>query len=213
MTKFGRHDDKTLLDLMTESSLKALEDAGASDRNIDSVYASSMLAGELNHQTAIGSALVDQLGLVPAASDRIENGPASGGSAVKNAYCGIASGLHDTVLVTGGEKMQHVPREVITDYIATMTHMEAEYVHGVTLPSLAGMLARLYMERFGVTEEDLARVAVKNHLNGSKNPYAHIQKPVTLEQIYGSPDAEANNPIIADPIRMYDCCPMSDFFF
>jgi acetyl-CoA C-acetyltransferase len=210
MTKFGRHDDKTLLNLMTESSIKALEDAGAGDRNIDAVYAASMLAGELNHQVAVGSALVDQLALVPAAADRVENGPASGGSAVKNAYCAIACGLYDTVLVTGGEKMRHVPGEVITDYIATMTNIEAEYVHGVTLPSLAGMLARLYMERYGVTEEDLARVAVKNHLNGSKNPYAHIQQPVTLEGIYGSPEAEVNNPIISDPIRMYHCCPVTD---
>jgi len=210
MTKFGRHDDKTLLSLMTESSLKALEDAGAGDRNIDAVYAASMLAGELNHQVAVGSALVDQLALVPAAADRVENGPASGGSAVKNAYCAIACGLYDTALVTGGEKMRHVPGEVITDYIATMTNIEAEYVHGVTLPSLAGMLARLYMERYGVTEEDLARVAVKNHLNGSKNPYAHIQQPVTLEGIYGSPEAEVNNPIISDPIRMYHCCPVTD---
>jgi len=210
MTKFGRHDDKTLLSLMTESSIKALDDAGAGDRNIDAVYAASMLAGELNHQVAMGSALVDQLALVPAAADRVENGPASGGSAVKNAYCAIACGLYDTALVTGGEKMRHVPSEVITDYIATMTNIEAEYVHGVTLPSLAGMLARLYMERYGVTEEDLVRVAVKNHLNGSKNPYAHIQQPVTLEGIYGSPEADVNNPIISDPIRMYHCCPVTD---
>jgi len=210
MTKFGRHDDKTLLALMTESSIKALEDAGASEKNIDAVYAASMLAGELNNQTAIGSALVDQLALTPAAADRIENGPASGGSAVKNAYCAIACGMYDSVLVTGGEKMRHVPGETITDYIATMTNIEAEYVHGVTLPSLAGMLTRLYMERYSLTEEDLARVAVKNHLNGSKNPFAHIQQPITLEGIYGSPEAEVNNPLIADPIRMYHCCPVTD---
>ncbi len=208
MTKFGRYDDKTLLDLMAESSVRALEDARASD--VDAVYAASMLAGELNHQVAVGSALVDQLALIPAAADRVENGPASGASAIKNAYCAIASGMYDTVLVTGGEKMRHVPGETITDYIATMTNHDAEYVHGVTLPSLAGMLARLYMERYGVTEEDLARVAVKNHLNGSKNPYAHIQQPITLEGIYGSPEAEVNNPIISDPIRMYHCCPVTD---
>ncbi len=208
MTKFGRYDDKTLLDLMAESSVRALEDARASD--VDAVYAASMLAGELNHQVAVGSALVDQLALVPAAADRVENGPASGASAIKNAYCAIASGMYDTVLVTGGEKMRHVPGETITDYIATMTNHDAEYVHGVTLPSLAGMLARLYMERYGVTEEDLARVAVKNHLNGSKNPYAHIQQPITLEGIFGSPEAEVNNPIISDPIRMYHCCPVTD---
>jgi acetyl-CoA C-acetyltransferase len=210
MTKFGRHEEKALVSLMTESSVRALEDAGATEKSIDAVYAASMLAGELNNQTAIGSALVDQLALTPAAADRVENGPASGGSAIKNAYCAIACGMYDTVLVTGGEKMRHVPAETITDYIATMTNMEAEYVHGVTLPSLAGMLTRLYMERYGLTEEDLARVAVKNHLNGSKNPYAHIQQPIVLEGIYGSPEAAVNNPLIADPIRMYHCCPVTD---
>jgi acetyl-CoA C-acetyltransferase len=210
MTKFGRHDEKTLLDLLTESSIRALEDAGAGGKSVDAVYAASMLAGELNNRTAIGSALVDQLVLFPAAADRIENGPASSGSAVKNAYAAIACGMYDTVLVTGGEKMRHVRPETITDYVATMTHMEAEYVHGITLPSLAGMLARLYMERYGVTKEDLSRVAVKNHLNASKNPYAHIQQPITLDGIYGSPEAEVNNPVISDPIRMYDCCPVTD---
>lgn len=210
MTKFGRHDDRTLIDLMTESSIRAIEDASANEKSVDAVYAASMLAGELNNQTAIASALVDQLVLFPAAAERIENGPASGASAIKDAYCAIACGMYDTVLVTGGEKMRHVSGETITDYVATMTHMEAEYVHGITLPSLAGMLARLYMERYGVTREDLSRVAVKNHLNGSKNPYAHIQEPVTLEGIYGSPEAEVNNPVIADPLRMYDCCPVTD---
>jgi len=210
MTKFGRHDDKTLLDLMTKSSIRALEDAGATEKSVDAVYAASMLAGELNNRVAIGSALADQLALVPAAADRIENGPASGGSAVKNAYCAIACGMYDTVLVTGGEKMRHVPAERITDYIATMTDIDAEYIHGITLPSLAGMLTRIYMEKYGLTEEDLARVAVKNHLNGSKNPYAHIQQPITLEGIYGSPEAQVNNPVIAEPIRMYHCCPVTD---
>jgi len=210
MTKFGRHDERSLIDLMTESSIRALEHARATEKNVDAVYAASMLAGELNNQTAIASALVDQLALFPAAAERLENGPAAGASAIKNAYCAIACGMYDTVLVTGGEKMRHVRAETITDYVATMTNMEEEYVHGITLPSLAGMLARIYMERYGVTREDLSRVAVKNHLNGSKNPYAHIQQPISLEGIYGSPEAEVNNPVIADPLRMYDCCPVTD---
>jgi acetyl-CoA acetyltransferase len=75
MTKFGRHDKKSLMDLMIESSLNAIEDAGANEKNVDAVYASSMLAGELNNQTAIGSALVDQLGLTPAAAERWKTAP------------------------------------------------------------------------------------------------------------------------------------------
>jgi len=184
MTKFGRHDDKSLMDLLVEASIKALDDTGIENIKIDSVYVATMLAGELTHQTAIASALADQLGLLPAGAQRIENGPASGGSAVINGYQAIASGVCDAVLVTGGEKMRHVPGDKITDLISTMTHPIAEYIHGVTLPSLAAMFTRLYMTHYGVTREHLARIAIKNHENALRNPYAHIHQRITLEGIY-----------------------------
>jgi len=197
------------MDLLVEASLKALEDSAIHD-SIDSVYVSSMLAGELTHQTAIATALTDQLGLLPAAAERIENGPASGGSALKNGFLAVASGIYDIVLVTGGEKMRHVSGDRITDLVATMTHPQGEYVQGVTLPSLAAMFTRLYMSKYGVTSEDMARVAVKNHSNALMNPYAHIHSKITLDGILLSKEAEMNNPVIADPLRLYDLCPISD---
>jgi acetyl-CoA C-acetyltransferase len=203
MTKFGRLDGKGLIDLLTEASLKAIGDACATDRIFDAVYVANFAAGELTHQTAVASALVDQLSLLPAAADRIENGPASGGSAVKNGFLAVASGMCDLVLVTGGEKMTHVDTDIITDIVATMSQPEAEYVHGVTLPSLAAMFTRLYMQRHGVTERDLALVAVKNHSNALKNPYAHLQKAATLEGVM-------NSVMVSDPLRLYHCCPISD---
>ena len=210
MTKFGRHDNETLIDLLVESSLKAIDDCGSFDGSIECVYVSSMLAGELNRQTAIATALTDQLGLIPAAADRIENGPASGGSAIKTGFMAVASGMYDVVLVTGGEKMRHVTGDRITDLVSTMTHPSGEYIHGVTLPSLAAMFARLYMSTYGVTSEDMARVAVKNHSNALMNPYAHIHSKIALEGILLSREAEINNPVIADPLRLYDLCPISD---
>lgn len=210
MTKFGRHDDRTLMDLLVEASLKAIDDCGPYDGNIESVYVSSMLAGELTHQTAIATALTDQLGFIPAAAERIENGPASGGSAIKSGFLAVASGMYDLVLVTGGEKMRHVSADRITDLVSTMTHPQGEYAQGVTLPSLAAMFTRLYMAKYGVTSEDLARVAVKNHSNALMNPYAHIHSKIALEGILLSKEAEINNPIIADPLRLYDFCPISD---
>lgn len=210
MTKFGRRDDKNLMDLLVESSTRALDDTNIKNIKIDSVYVATMLAGELTHQTAVASALTDQLGLLPAGAQRIENGPASGGSAVLNGFQAVASGFCDTVLVTGGEKMRHVPGDRITDLISTMTHPTAEYVHGVTLPSLAAMLTRLYMANYGLTREHLARVAIKNHENALKNPYAHIHQKITLEGIYTGAAAEMNNPLVSDPLRLYDCCPVTD---
>jgi acetyl-CoA C-acetyltransferase len=84
-----------------------------------------------------------------------------------------------------------------------MTHPTAEYIHGVTLPAMGGMLTRLYMERYGLTERHLAMVAVKNHANAAKNPYAHIQRACTVE-------GAMNSAMIADPLRLYYVCPISD---
>jgi len=113
-------------------------------------------------------------------------------------------------LVVGGEKMKHLPGPRVTDNLATMAHPVAEYPYGATLPALAGMFARLYMPKCGVTAEHLARVAVKNHANGALNPYAHFRKAITLEEILTGPQAARDNPIVADPLRLYDCCPTSD---
>jgi acetyl-CoA C-acetyltransferase len=202
MTKFGRSQGD-LMDILVEASLRAIDHAGASDSDFDSVYVGNMMAGELVHQTAIASSLVDRINLVPAAAERVENGPASGASAVKNGFLAVASGAADLVLVAGGEKMTTVDTDVVTDLVSTMTHPTAEYVHGVTLPAMAALLTRLYMERYGLTERHLAMVAVKNHANGMKNPYAHIQRPCTIEGAMSSA-------MIADPLRLYYACPISD---
>ncbi len=210
MTKFGNRSNEGLIDLLKEASINAIKDAGINHQLIQAVYVSSMLSGELTNQTAIASALCDELCLVPAAADRIENGPASGGSAIKNAFLAIASGVYDAILVVGGEKMRNSPGDKITDLLATMTHPTAEYIHGVTMPSLAAMFTRLYMTKYGVERKHLAMVAVKNHENALKNPYAHLQRRVTLEGIFFSREAEVNNPLIAEPLRLYDMCPISD---
>jgi acetyl-CoA C-acetyltransferase len=196
--------------LLVESSTKALDDTGIENIDVDSVYVASMLAGELTHQTAIASALTDQLGLLPAGAQRIENGPASGGSAILQGFQAIASEVCDMVLITGGEKMRHVPGNRITDLVSTMTHPISEYAHGVTLPSLAAMFTRLYMIQYGVTREHLARIAIKNHENALKNPYAHIHQKITMEGILKGPEAEKTNPTISDPLRLFDCCPVTD---
>ena len=203
MTKFGRLDGKDLMDILVEASLKAIEDAGTGECDFDSVYVGNMLAGELSHQTAIASALVDRINLIPASAERIENGPASGGSAVKNAFLAVASGASDLVLVAGGEKMTGVDTGTISDLMSTLNHPTAEYVHGATMPAMAALFTRLYMERYSLTERHLAMVAVKNHANGMKNPCAQLHKLCSVEDALSSA-------MVSDPLRLYYCCPISD---
>ena len=122
----------------------------------------------------------------------------------------VASGMHDVVMVTGAERMREVNNLEATEFVATLTHPIAEYIYGVTLPSLAGMFTRLYMEKYGVTERHLAMVAVKNHDNAMLNPFAHLHEPITIEAILDSPEAMTNNPYVAEPLRFFDMCPVSD---
>jgi acetyl-CoA C-acetyltransferase len=218
MIQFGRRDEDGLMDMLAYASLNALDDAGeamgtavgSGDKPVDAVYVATMGAGILQHQTAVASALVDRISLLPAAADTVENGPASGGSAVKNGLLAVASGYYDTVLVVGGEKMREVTGWRATDFVATLTHPEAEYVYGVTLPGMAGMFTRLYMEKYGVTREQLVQVAIKNQKMGALNPYAHVEMVITREGIFDSPHSVVNNPPVADPLHLYDACPVSD---
>jgi acetyl-CoA C-acetyltransferase len=210
MIPFGRRDEDSLLDMLAYASINALDDAGLGDQGVDAVYVANMGAGILQHQTSVASALVDRLSLLPAAADAIENGPASGASAIKNGLLAVASGYYDTVLVAGGEKMREVVGWKATDFVATMTHPEVEYPYGITLPGMAGMFTRLYMEKYGLTREQLIAVAIKNQKMGALNPYAHVEMVITKEGIYESPDAVVNNPVAADPLHFYDMCPVSD---
>lgn len=210
MIQFGRRDEDSLMDMLAYASLKALDDAGLGDQSVDAVYVGNMGGGAIQHQSAIASSLVDRLSLLPAAAETVENGPASGGSAVKNGLLAVASGYYDTVLVVGGEKMRDLTGWRATDFVATMTHPTAEYVYGITLPGMAGMFTRLYMEKYGVTREMLVAVAIKNQDMGGLNPYAHVEMAITKEGIFDNPASIVNNPVVADPLHLYDACPVSD---
>ncbi len=211
-TKFGKWDG-TFLEMITQAGLEAMDDAGAktgAKNVIDQVFVASMGAGMLNRISGSASALVDTLNIRPAMAECVENGPASGASAIKLGAMAIASGMADCVLVVGGEQMRVVSGWEATDFVATMLHPTGEYPYGLTLPSFAGMFTRLCMEKYGVTSKDLATIAVKNHGNAMHNPCAHIQRAVKLERINDPRYADSTNPMVADPLRQFDMCPVSD---
>ncbi len=106
--------------------------------------------------------------------------------------------------------MREITNLEATEFVATLTHPLAEYIYGVTLPSLAAMFTRLYMEKYGVTERHLAMVAVKNQNNALRNEFAHLQQEISIAGILDSPEAMTNNPYVSEPLRFFDCCPVSD---
>ncbi|MFW9866341.1 MAG: acetyl-CoA acetyltransferase [Candidatus Thorarchaeota archaeon] len=223
-TKFGRIQDKGLMDLLCEASLEAIENANAADKDFDSVYVGVMSPETFNNIAGVASALVDKISLIPTAADDIKNGPASGGSAIRAGFQAIASGMSDLVLVVGGEKMTHITTPgYITSNVATLTHPEAERRHGVSLPSFAGLLTRVYLEKYNAKLEWLSDIAIKNHKNGSLNPKAHFQRTIedfmrnakekgrgNWDNVHDFLKDDKTNPIIADPLRLFHICPISD---
>ena len=201
MTQFGRRREWTR-GLQAEAAQRCLADAGVSPDVLDHVYVSNMASGEFEGQTGIPNALAHDINAVPAYTQRVDQTSASGGGGLYAAWQSVASGASDLTLLVGVEKMTHVSTAEATDVIASLTHPE-EYKHGVTLPSFAGLTARAYLHQYDVPRESLAHVAVKNHQNGVDNPHAQFQKEVDIETVLESP-------IVADPLRLYDFCPISD---
>ncbi len=201
MTDFGERDG-WLRDLLAEAALDCLADAGATPDDVEHLYVSNMASGEFEGQTGAPNVLAHDLGAMPAYAQRVDQTSASGGAGLYAAWQSVASGASDATLLVGGEKMTHRSTAEATDVIASLTH-PVEYKHGVTLPSFAGLTARLYLESYDAPRESLARVAVKNHRNGMDNPHAQFRKEVDVETVMESP-------VVADPLRLYDFCPITD---
>jgi acetyl-CoA C-acetyltransferase len=201
MTKFGQRDS-WVMDLLAEAGEACLDDAEVAPDEVEHLYVSNMASGEFEGQTGVMNALAHDLDVMPAYSQRVDQTSSSGGAGIYAAWQSVASGASDMTLLVGGEKMTHQTTGESTDVIASITH-PVEYKHGVTLPSFAGLTARHYLERYDAPRESLAKVAVKNHKNGLDNPHAQFQKEVDLETVMESP-------IVADPLRLYDFCPITD---
>ncbi|MFC6725727.1 thiolase family protein [Halobium palmae] len=202
MTEFGRREGEWVRDLLAEAGGACLDDAGVHPDAVDLLYVSNMASGEFEGQTGVPNALAHDLACVPAYTARIDQTSSSGGAGIYAAWQSVASGASEMTLLVGGEKMTHRSTAEATDVIASLTH-PVEYKHGVTLPSFAGLTARLYLSKYDAPRESLGRVAVKNHRNGMDNPHAQFRKEVDLETVLESP-------IVADPLRLYDFCPITD---
>jgi acetyl-CoA C-acetyltransferase len=111
--------------------------------------------------------------------------------------------MDDIVIAAGVEKMTDVPASKASSALAAAADREWEGIMGATFPGLYAMIARLHMHQYGTTSEQLAEVAVKNHYNGQFNPIAQYRSPITV-------DAVLNSIMVADPLRIFDCSPITD---
>jgi len=200
MTPFGRRDER-LLELLADAGAACLADAGVAPGDVDHLYV-ARAGGSYQGQSGLSNALAGELAVYPAHAEAISQTSAAGAAAVYEAWQAIESGACELALVVGGETLTHLSTPRATDGLSGVTH-PSEYKHGVTMPTFAGLTARRYLGRFDAPRKSLARVAVKNHRNGVDNPNAHFQREIDVETVLDSP-------VVADPLRLYDFCPISD---
>jgi len=204
LSKFGKLEGLYAREIFAEAAKEAFDRCPNLDpkKDIKALFLGHM--GEsYEHQGHTGATAADWAGLLHIPATRTETACASSGAALRAGIFAVLSGLCDTVMVGGVEKMTHRTTSEVTEYLAMASDFPFEQWHGITFPGLYALMATAHMHKYGTTEEQLAMVAVKNHHNGFLNPKAHMQKEVTLEKALSSR-------VIAWPLKLYDCSLITD---
>jgi acetyl-CoA C-acetyltransferase len=204
LSKFGKHEGLYARELFSLAAKEAFDRCPKLDpkRDVKAMFIGHM--GEsYEHQGHMGAAAADWSGLIGVPATRTEAACASSGAALRAGVMAVLSGLADVVMVGGVEKMTHRSTAEVTEYLAMASDYPFEQFHGVTFPGLFALMATAHMHAYGTTQEQMAKVAVKNHHNASLNPKAHLQKEITVEA------AMASKPV-AWPLKMYDCSLITD---
>lgn len=204
MSKFGKQEGLLGREIFGQAAAEAFSRCPKLEpkRDVKAMFIGHM--GEsYEHQGHMGATIADWIGLSGIPATRIEAACGSSGAALRTGIYAVMSGLADVVIVGGVEKMTHRTTAEVTEYLAMAADYPFEQFHGITFPGLFAMMATAHMHAYGTTEQQISKIAVKNHHHGSLNPKAHMQKEVPLETVMGSK-------YVAWPLKLYDCSLITD---
>jgi acetyl-CoA C-acetyltransferase len=202
ITKFGKHD-RTSAELFAEAAAEAIVDAEIAPSDVQALYYGNVTGGPGERQLHMGPLAATILGIPGIPTTRFETACATSHAAFRHAVMEIGTGASDIVLVGGAERVLNVPTDAATEYFAYCSDASYEQSLGLTFPGVFALIARAHMDRYGTTEEQMAHVAVKNHRHGALNPKAQFQKEISIETVLRSA-------YVADPLKLFDCCPFTD---
>jgi acetyl-CoA C-acetyltransferase len=200
-TKYGKLN-QSIIEIALNAAKGAIDSAGITPKQIGAGYISNVF-GVADKQVHMAPVLMSNLGIPEVPGLTIESACGSGSVMFREAYANVKAGFYDCVLALGVEKVTHTGTTQSTTLFSYCSDFFYEGGNGASFPGLFASIARAYMTKYKATEEDLAAVAVKNHENGLLNPKAHIRKRITIDDVM-------NSPIVASPLKIYDCCRFSD---
>lgn len=201
LTRFGKHEGRSTLDLMSDAATMALDDAGLGRGDIDGLVCG--YATTLPH-IMLATVFAEHFGIKPQYAHAVQVGGATGFAMVMLAHLLVESGAARRVLVVSGEnRMTGQSRDASIQALAQAGHPVYEVPLGPTIPAYYGLVASRYMREYGSTEADFAELAALMRRHAVRHPGAHFRDPITAA------DVLASRPI-AMPLKMLDCCPVSD---
>lgn len=200
-TPYGKNKQSNR-EMLTQASMDAIDDAGIDPKQIGGAFFGNAFA-VTERQGHLGPLIMSHLGIPEAPATTIEAACASGGSAFREAWLHVASGMSDVMLAGGTEKVSNVDTLTATGYFAYGSDFMFEGGNGCSFPGLYAAMATRYFHDYGANAEDLAQIAVKNHKHAVDNPKAHLGKAITIEDVMTSME-------VASPLKLYDACPFSD---
>ena len=201
VTRYGRHEGRSTLDLMSDAAELTLADAQVQRGDID-----GLLCGysTTHPHLMLGTLFAEHFGLQPRYAHTMQLGGATGCALVMLACQLVASGAANRILVVGGEnRMTGQSRDSAIQTLAQVGHPQYEVPQGATIPAYYGLLASHHMHAHGTTEADFAELAVLMRRHAAAHDGAQFRTPITVDEVL------ASRPI-ASPLKVLDCCPVSD---
>lgn len=198
---YGKHPGRSTLDLMSDAAARALADAQLDRRDVDGLICG--YSTTLPH-LMLSTLFAEHFGLKPRYAHAIQLGGATGFAMAMAAHIVVEAGAAQRILVVAGEnRLTGQSRDSAVQTLAQVGHAMYEVPFGPTIPAYYGLVASRYMHEYRVTEQDLAELAVLMRRHASTHPGAQFRDPVSVEEVLASKP-------IASPLKLLDCCPVSD---
>lgn len=194
-TIFGKFPDKLPYQLGAEATWAAIQDAGVNPKEIQFAYCANLYGGMV-----IGQAVLGEVGITSIELTNVENACAGGATAMRRAWWDIASGLYDIGIAIGVESMTTSP---IAGKLIPPAKGDLTGELGMNMVARFALSQKRYMDQYGISLEQIAKVSIKNHHHGCLNPYSQYKKELTIEEII-------NSRPICEPITLLQCCPATD---
>lgn len=203
MTRFGRHPEAGPIEMAVQAAREAISASGLAADDIDAVYLGTFLGQSLHEQGVLASIVARRLGLGAVPTTVVEGACASGGIALRHGVLACRSGAAEAVLCLGVEHLTGFTTEAVTGGLAEGFEFDGDRQLGLTFPGFFALVASEHQAKYGTSREELAAVPVKNRAHADGSPTAMFNVPVSLAEVV------ASRPI-ADPLRLFDCSPISD---